>query len=84
MSAQDGPPAGMETKNVPGYVPAQTVNNDHPGHGEFAGKPGYTNTPGIGDPEESTDDKGTTEKPTSTGKTSGSTTTKSSGSAAKS
>lgn len=76
MSAQDGPPQGMETKQVPGYVPAQTVNNDHPGHGNFAGQPGYTNTPGIGEPEESKD-----EKP-STGKTSGSTTTKSSGSAA--
>lgn len=51
MSAQDGPPQGMETKNVPGYVPAQTVNNDHPGHGDFAGTAGYTNTPGILDPE---------------------------------
>lgn len=53
MSAQDGPPAGMEKKNVPGYVPAQVVNSDHPGHlGTFAGTPGYTNTEGILDPEE--------------------------------
>lgn len=58
MSAQDGPPQGMETKNVPGYVPAQVVNSDHPGHmgtkdaGGFTGAAGYTNTPGILDPEE--------------------------------
>lgn len=57
MSAQDGPPQGMETKNVPGYVPAPVVNPDHPGHfgnpdqGGFAGTAGYTNTPGILDPE---------------------------------
>lgn len=60
MSAQDGPPQGMETKNVPGYVPAQTVSNDHPGHGDFAGSAGYTNTPGILDPET---DKSEDEKP---------------------
>jgi len=57
MSAQDSPPQGMETKNVPGYVPAQTVNNDHPGHGDFAGTAGYTNTPGILDPAESEESK---------------------------
>lgn len=62
MSAQDSPPQGMETKNVPGYVPAQTVNNDHPGHGEFAGKAGYTNTPGILDPEESAGESKTAKK----------------------
>lgn len=66
MSAQDGPPQGMETKQVPGYVPAQTVINDHPGHGDFAGQPGYTNTPGIGNPE-ATDDKAA-EKTSSTSK----------------
>lgn len=62
MSAQDGPPQGMETKNVPGYVPAQNIVNDHPGHvgGEgFAGTAGYTNTPGILDP----DTKSEEEKP---------------------
>lgn len=58
MSAQDGPPQGMETKNVPGYVPAQVVNNDHPGHGSFAGSAGYSNTPGILDPEEKSEDEG--------------------------
>lgn len=54
MSAQDGPPQGMETKNVPGYVVAQPVNADHPGHmtNRFAGTAGYTNTPGILDPEQ--------------------------------
>lgn len=62
MSAQDGPPQGMETKNVPGYVPAPVVNPDHPGHfgnpdqGGFAGKAGYTNTPGVLDPEQKSDD----------------------------
>jgi hypothetical protein len=56
MSAQDGPPQGMETKNVPGYVPAPTVNPDHPGHGDFAGTAGYTNTPGILDPESSSEE----------------------------
>lgn len=52
MSEQGGPPQGMETKNVPGYVVAQPVNADHPGHmtDRFAGKAGYTNTPGITDP----------------------------------
>lgn len=60
MSAQDGPPKGMETKQVPGYVPAQVVSSDHPGHlGTFAGQEGYTNTPGILDPQESgKDDSG--------------------------
>jgi hypothetical protein len=73
MSAQDGPPQGMETKNVPGYVPAQTVSGDHPGHSAgFAGSPGYTNTPGILDPEEkSSDEKPATKKATAPAKSSG-------------
>jgi len=76
MSAQDGPPQGMETKSVPGYVPAQTISNDHPGHGEFAGQAGYTNTPGILDPEPAKDEG---EKSTATKST-----TKSTGTANKS
>jgi hypothetical protein len=73
----------METKQVPGYVPAQTISNDHPGHGEFAGKPGYTNTPGILDPEEpkgstDTEESGTAAKKTTTTKSSGAAASKSS------
>jgi hypothetical protein len=61
-SEKSGPPAGFETKNVPGsYTPAAVVSGDHPGHAVgFAGKPGYTNTPGIDDPAESADAKSTT------------------------
>lgn len=58
------PPAGMETKNVPGtnvpgtYTPAAVVIGDHPGHAVgFEGKPGYTNTVGIGDPAPASESK---------------------------
>lgn len=71
MSAQDGPPQGMETKNVPGYVPAQTVNSDHPGHGDFAGREGYTNTPGILNPEEKSSDEKPAAKKAAPAKTTG-------------
>jgi hypothetical protein len=69
MSAQGGPPQGMETKNVPGYVPAQNISNDHPGHvgGDgFAGSAGYTNTPGILDPEDKSSDKPAAKKTAAT------------------
>ncbi len=87
MSAQDGPPQGMETKdvpgNTPGYVVAQTVNADHPGHmtDKFAGVAGYTNTPGITDPEDKSDDAEDGGDGKSTARKS--TTTKASGTTAK-
>lgn len=62
--SKSGPPEGFETKTTPGgnvpgtYTPAAVVAGDHPGHAVgFAGQPGYTNTPGIGDPAEGGDTK---------------------------
>lgn len=51
MSA-DAKPAGYETKSVPGYVPATVPTADHPGP-YFEGQDGYSNTPGVSDPESS-------------------------------
>ena len=49
----DTKPAGYETKtSVPGCVPAMVPTSDHPGP-YFEGRDGYSNTPGIGDPEAS-------------------------------
>lgn len=69
---ESGPPAGFETKNTPGYVPATVVSGDHPGHAVgFAGKAGYTNTPGIDDPSDNADSKSGGDDSKSTTKTSG-------------
>lgn len=77
MSDQDGPPAGMETKQTPGYVPAPVVAGDHPGHAVgFGGVSGYTNTPGIGDPEPAAEKSTAEDKPTTGGGTTKSTVSK--------
>lgn len=69
MSADASPPQGYETKSTPGYVPASVPNPDHPGHPVgFAGVAGYSNTPGITDPEPSSGSSSSPEESKASGK----------------